>query len=140
MTKNKKTPSKKTKKINFRKFETKSGKKVLAGKTAENNEKLVKQAKKNEYILHTAAPGSPFVNIKNNRTKVTKKDIKEAAIFCATYSRDWKKNKSNVEVHVFKKADVYKEKDMKIGTFGVKKHKTIIIKKKEIGEFEKEGK
>lgn len=118
---------------NFRKAITSSGKLMLAGKNAEQNEELVKQAGKNEIVLHTKAAGSPFVNIKG---KATKKDIKEAAIFCARYSRDWKKNHKDVEVHYFKGKDIFKEKGMKTGTFGVKKFKTIIIKKEELEKLE----
>jgi predicted ribosome quality control (RQC) complex YloA/Tae2 family protein len=117
------------KKSNFRKFKTTSKKFVLAGKNAEQNEQLIKQAKSNEIVLHTKAAGSPFTNIKG---KATKKDIREAAIFCAKYSKDWKKNKKNVEVHYFLGKNIFKEKGMKTGTFGVKKLKKIILKKKEI--------
>jgi predicted ribosome quality control (RQC) complex YloA/Tae2 family protein len=113
----------------FREFHTNSGKLVLAGKDAEQNEKVVKQAGKQEIVLHTEAAGSPFVNIKG---KATKRDLREAAVFCAQYSRDWKKNKKNVEVHYFKGKDVYKDKKMKQGTFGVKKFKKIIVNKTEI--------
>jgi predicted ribosome quality control (RQC) complex YloA/Tae2 family protein len=105
---------------------------ILAGKDAESNEELIKQAKKNEEVLHTEAPGSPFVNIKG---KPKKGDIKEAAIFCARYSRDWRKNKQDVKVHRFKRKDIYKEKDMKKGTFGVKKRKIIKVKKEWIENF-----
>jgi len=119
-------------KIKFRKFKTSSEKLVLCGKNAQNNEQLIKQVGQNETVLHTQKPGSPFCNIKG---KATKKDIKESAIFCAKYSKDWKKNKSDVEIHVFKQKDIYKDKDMKLGTFGVKKFKTIKIKKKEIEGF-----
>ena len=49
--------------VNFRKFITSSGKLVLGGKSAENNEQLIKQAEAGEVVLHTKAPGSPFVNI-----------------------------------------------------------------------------
>ena len=52
------------KKVNFRKFETSSGKLVLAGKTAENNEKLVEQVEEDEIVLHTKKTGSALVNIK----------------------------------------------------------------------------
>ena len=71
----------------FRRFITKSGILVLGGKDEDSNEDLVKQAKPDEYVLHTVAAGSPFVNIKG---EANKEDIKEAAIFCAKYSRDWK--------------------------------------------------
>ena len=119
----------------FREFGTSSGKKVLGGKSAENNEVLIEQIKPTEIVLHTKAPGSPFVNIK--ASKPSKKDIKEAAIFCAKYSQAWKKPKikKDVEVHIFLGKEIYKGKGMKIGTFGVEKHKKIVVKKSEIEGF-----
>ncbi len=127
-------------KMNFREFETKSSKRILAGKSAANNEKLVEQVEDNETVLHTKKPGSPFVNIKDNGKKVSKKDIKEAAVFCARYSQDWRDNKGEVVVHVFKGKAIYKEKRMKLGTFGVRKFKKIIIKEREIENFIKKEK
>jgi len=126
---------------NFRQMKTSSGKLILAGKDAETNEKLIEQAGKNEIVLHTKQAGSPFVNIKAEG-KVSKKDIKEAAIFCAFYSQAWKKarKKKDVEVHYFNGNDIYKDGKMKKGTFGVKKVKRIKIKKKNIEEFEKKCK
>jgi len=121
--------------VNFRQFTTSSGKLVLGGKSAENNEELIKQIEPDEIVLHTKAPGSPFVNIKG---EATKKDIKEAAVFCARYSQDWRDNKKDVVVHYFKGKDIHKEKDMKTGTFGVKKYKEVTVKKKEIEGFLKE--
>ena len=123
--------------MNFRKYTTKSGKLILGGKSAENNESLIRQAEADEYVLHTKAPGSPFVNIKaEGRAKGNKEDIKEAAVFCAVYSQDWKKNKNkDVEVHLFKGRDIQKRRGMKIGTFGVKKFKVIKVKKGEIEGF-----
>ena len=119
----------KNKKTKFRKLVTKRGTLILAGRDAESNEMLIKQIGKNEEVFHTEAAGSPFVNIKG----VPKKgDIKDAAIFCAKYSRDWKKNHSDVVVHRFKGKDIFKTKDMKLGTFGVKKFKRIKLKKEEI--------
>ena len=121
--------------MNFRRFVTKSGTIILAGRNAENNEELIKQTGKNEEVFHTSTPGSPFINIKG---KPKKGDITTAAIFCAKYSRDWKKNKRNVEVHRFKGRYIYKEKGMKTGTFGVKKFKRIKVKRRDILKFENE--
>ncbi len=121
----------------FREFETTSGKLVLGGKSAENNEQLIQQAEPTEIVLHTKAPGSPFVNIKDNGKKILKKDIKEAATFCAAHSQDWRDNKTDVTVHYFLGKDIYKRKLMKLGTFGVKNTKEIIIKKREIQNFKK---
>jgi len=118
--------------MNFRKLKTSKGTKILAGKNAEQNENLVKRfIGKNNVIMHTAKPGSPFSVI---LTKPKRGDLKEAAIFVAKYSQAWKKakKKKDVEVHYFKGKDVYKGKGMKTGTFGVKKYKRIIVKKEEI--------
>lgn len=119
--------------MNFRKHITKKGTIILAGKSAKNNEDLIKQVEANEIVLHTAKPGSPFVNIKG-RQKFG--DVKEAAIFCAKYSQDYRDNKKDVLVHKFRGKDIYKEKKMKLGTFRIKKFKLIKVKKKWIEEFE----
>lgn len=120
----------------FRQFFTSSGKLVLAGKSAEQNEKLVEQAGKGEMVLHTAMPGSPFANIKADYKELSKKDIRETAVFTARYSHDWRDNKKDVKVHYFLGKDIYKDKKMKAGTFGIRKFKEIIIKKQEIKMFE----
>lgn len=121
-------------KENFRQNILASGKQIVAGKNAEQNEKIIAQAGKNEFVLHTALPGSPFVNIKADIKETTKEDLKEAAIFCAKHSQAWKKPKvkKDIDVHVFIGKDIFKEKDMKLGTFGVKKVKNILVKKEEI--------
>ena len=121
--------------VNFREFKTTSGKIVLGGKSAKNNEDLVGQISPKEIVLHTAMPGSPFCNIKGDASK---KDIKEAAIFCAKYSQDWRNYKKDVLIHIFKGANIYKKKKMELGTYGVKKFKVIKIKKSDILKFEKE--
>jgi predicted ribosome quality control (RQC) complex YloA/Tae2 family protein len=117
--------------MKFREFTTSSGKKVLAGKDAEQNEELIKQfIGKDNKIFHTAAPGSPFCVIE--KIKHGKKDEQETAIFCASKSQNWRDNKGDVEVNFFSGEDIYKDKSMKIGTFGVRKFRTIIATKKEI--------
>lgn len=120
-------------KINFRERITKSGNTLLSGKDAKTNEKLIAQIEPEEEVFHTQEKGSPFVNIKG---KPSRGDLKEAAIFCALYSQDWKKNYGDVVVHRFKGKHIFKEKGMKVGTFGVKKFKKIKVKRKWIEEFE----
>ena len=117
----------------FRNFRTTSGKLVLVGKDAKNNEELIAQIQSEEDVFHTAKPGSPFVNIKDKNP--SKEDIKESAIFCAVKSQDWRDNKSDVQVNYFKGKDILKKKEMKLGTFGVKNKKDILIKKQEIEKF-----
>lgn len=117
-------------------FILKSGTKILLGKNAKNNDELVeKYQNKKNIILHTAKPGSPFCVIDLNASK---RDIKESAIVCAFKSKDWRENKNNMIVHLFTGKNIYKEKNMKIGTWGLrKKPKIIRIKKEEIEKFEK---
>lgn len=116
----------------FRKFETSSGKLVIAGKNAEQNDEVVKFAEPEELVLHTKLPGSPFCIIKG---KASPQDTKETAVFCAKHSKAWKQNPSDIEVHIFRGKDIFKDKEMKIGTFGVKKAKKTIAKKSAIEKF-----
>jgi predicted ribosome quality control (RQC) complex YloA/Tae2 family protein len=120
--------------MSFREFITSSGKKVLAGKNAEQNDELVKQflGKENK-IMHTSAPGSPFCVFEE--LKPGKKDLEETAIFCASKSQDWRDHKHDVLMHIFSGKETYKEKGMKEGMFGVRKMKSIKVKKKDILEF-----
>jgi predicted ribosome quality control (RQC) complex YloA/Tae2 family protein len=120
------------KKAKFREGVTPRGILILAGKNSKNNEELVAQVEKEEFVFHTALPGSPFVNLKG---ETKKEDLKYAAIFCARYSKDWRDNKKDVLIHVFKGKDIYKGKTMKEGTFGIKKFSKILVKKKEIEDF-----
>lgn len=119
----------------YREFFTLSRKLITAGRDAEQNEKLMSRIEKEDVIMHTAKPSSPFCIIKNP----DKEDSKEMAVFCAKYSQAWKKSsvKKDIVVHVFLGKDVFKTPDMKTGTFGVKKFKSIIVKKKDIEEFER---
>ena len=123
-------------KIKLRKLITKSEKELLIGKDAQTNEELVKKFRgKENIILHTSKPGSPFCII--NDLSSTKEDIKEAAVVCAKYSQDWRDNKRSVVIHVFDGKNVFKRKGMAVGTFGVKKFREIKVKKKDIISFEK---
>lgn len=121
--------------MSLRKYLTTTGKQVFLGKSAETNEELIEQAKNGELLLHTSKPGSPFANIKSPSVEVSEKELYEAAIMCAKHSQDWRDNKKDVIVHYFLSNDVKKEKDMKTGTFGVKKFKEIKVKKQDIIEF-----
>jgi predicted ribosome quality control (RQC) complex YloA/Tae2 family protein len=113
-----------------REFTLHSGIKIFLGKDSKSNDELVKlYEKKSNIILHTAKPGSPFCVIE--KLKPTKEEIKESAVICASKSQDWRDNKKNVIVHIFTGKDVYKEKNMKTGTWGLKKKPRIILIKKE---------
>lgn len=110
----------------FRSFSTSKGSLVIAGKNAEQNEEVIKNyVNKEDIILHTKEPGSPFCVIKlgtnkvKDLNKISAQDIKEAAIFCACFSQQWKKKAKEVEVHAFKPEQIFKEKKQKTGTFTV---------------------
>jgi len=120
--------------VNFREAETSGGRKIFLGRSAESNDELVRAAKRNDVILHTAAPGSPFCNVGENPSK---KDSNEAAIFCAKYSQDWRGSKRDVVVNVFKRSDMNKSPDMKEGSWSVKKQEKIKVKAVDILKFEK---
>jgi predicted ribosome quality control (RQC) complex YloA/Tae2 family protein len=109
--------------------------KIFLGKNSENNDELVEKYKgKENIILHTAKPGSPFCVIE--KLNPTKEEVKNSAIICASKSQDWRDNKQDVLVHVFTGKDVYKEKIMKTGTWGIrKKPKLIKVKKQEIEKW-----
>lgn len=119
----------------FRMFILSSGRILVCGRSDENNERLIGQVGKNETVLHTSLPGSPFCNIKGESNM---EDLREGSIICAKYSQTWKKKKDDVNVHVFRGSDIFKEKSMKIGTFGVKKFDEVKVKKGDILSFERE--
>ena len=120
--------------VNFREYVTSSGLRVLGGKSSETNDELVDNATPKDTLLHTNAPGSPFVNVGE---KPSKQDINEAAVFCAKFSQDWRDTKRDVVVNMFKRSDMNKETKMKSGTWGVKKSEKIKVKAVDILKYEK---
>ncbi len=100
---------------NYRWFVTSSGKIVIGGKNAIQNEEIMKRVDKDDSIMHTSTPGSPFCIVE----KPSEQDLKETAIFCACFSHEWRKGKEKSEIHIFKGEQVIKNKGMKHGTFGV---------------------
>ena len=120
--------------VNFREFVTSSGRRVLGGKNSKNNDELVWGAKPNDVLLHTAAPGSPFVNVGEHPSK---KDINESAVFCAKFSQDWRNSKRDVVMNVFLRKDMTKDERMKEGSWKVGKEEKIRVKAIDILKFEK---
>jgi predicted ribosome quality control (RQC) complex YloA/Tae2 family protein len=115
--------------LKYRWFFTSEGKLVVGGKNDEQNEMVLKFFRKPNYtVMHTSKPGSGFMIIQDDDP--SKKDLEECAIFCACFSKEWKnvKTKGKVDVDVFKGGDVFKTKDMKTGTFGVKRKKKVKAK------------
>jgi hypothetical protein len=106
----------------YRWFFTSDSKLVIGGKSAEQNDSLLKELKsldKDFILMHTAQPGSPFAVIISPIENIIPSDIEECAIFTACFSKAWKENKKQAKVDVFKLSQIYKSKDMKVGTWGV---------------------
>lgn len=103
---------------NFRWFFTSEGKLVIGGKNEEQNEIVMKKFLKPEYLVaHTSKPGSPFMIIQTENP--SKQDIKETAIICACFSKQWKSGNKKIEIDVFKGSQIFKKIGMKTGTFSV---------------------
>jgi predicted ribosome quality control (RQC) complex YloA/Tae2 family protein len=115
-----------------RELKLSTGTKIFLGRDAENNDELMKSFKgKENTILHTVAPGSPFCVIE--KLNPTKEEIYEAGIFCASKSQVWRDSKKDVELHVFSGKDVKKTIFMKAGSWKLKgKPKIVKVKKKDI--------
>lgn len=125
------------KKIKFREIKLESGTKILLGKDENSNDDLMKEFKgKDNVILHTSKPGSPFCVIEGLDS--SNKDIKASGQVCASYSQDWRDNRKDVIIHVFTGKDISKRIWMKKGTWKVKNPKVIKIKKKDIEKIERE--
>lgn len=104
----------------YRWFITSTGAIVIGGKSAEQNEEVIKkETLKNEIVMHTKIPGSPFAVIKADAKEVTAKDLEETAIFTACFSRAWRENKKSTKIDIFKASQIYKDKKDKKGTFRI---------------------
>lgn len=104
--------------LKYRWFFTSSGKLVVGGKSAEQNEDIMKKRidnRENFVVMHTSSPGSPFTLIKNP----SKQDLEEMATFTACFSQQWKRDNTMAEVDVFTTEQINKNDKMKTGTFGV---------------------
>ena len=105
---------------NYRWFFTSDGTLVVGGKSDKQNELVLKNFLKPNYVvMHTNRPGSAFMIIQSDNP--SNKDLKETAIMTACFSQQWKKaNGKNIEVDMFKGPQIYKNRNMKLGTFGVR--------------------
>jgi len=106
----------------YRWFFTLSGKLVVGGKSAKQNDELLKKMKslgKERMVMHTSEPGSPFTIIQSDMSELDQSDIRECAIFTGCFSKAWKDGKASTKVDVFKLSQLHKSPEMKDGTWGV---------------------
>ncbi len=107
----------------YRWFYTSSGKLVVGGRSAIQNDELLKRLKetgKDFIVMHTHAPGSPFTVIVAEKIKIKSQDIEETAIFTGCFSRAWREAKKTTIVDIFSLSQLAKARHMKPGTWGVK--------------------
>lgn len=107
----------------YRWFITKSGILVVGGKSAIQNDTLVKEVtaeSETRLMMHTVAPGSPFSIMCAPIDKLSPQDIEEAAIFTGCFSRAWKTGQQRAHIHLFSSTQLHKSPAMKQGTWGVK--------------------
>ena len=103
-------------------FFTSSGKLVVGGKSAEQNDELLKKMKNFErdfVVMHTESPGSPFSIIFSEIKDISKADKEECAVFTASFSKAWKQKKKKAVVNSFRFSQIYKTGGMKTGTWGL---------------------
>ncbi len=107
----------------YRWFFTSSEKLVIGGKSAVQNDQLLKSLKiagEEKVIMHTSEPGSPFSVILSQPSTITKKDLEECATFTGCFSRAWKTGKKKVSVDIFNLSQLVKTTGMKEGTWNVR--------------------
>ncbi|MBS3151313.1 DUF814 domain-containing protein [Candidatus Woesearchaeota archaeon] len=107
---------------------------IVGGKDKESNEELLKKhLEKDDLVFHTEMKGSPFFILKESKDE---KNIFRAALLTAYYSQDWKKNNRDVDVMYCFGKNIYKRKDMGVGTFGVTGgRKSIAIRRESLLGF-----
>ncbi len=94
----------------YRWFRTSEGFLVVAGKSASQNEELVKdKTEKDDVILHAEIEGSPFTIVKTEDRDVTPLAIREASEFCASFSKAWKRGLGSVDVYWVRPEQVSKD-------------------------------
>jgi len=126
----------------FRWFYTSSGKLVVGGKSAAQNDFLLMTLKENGkelMVMHTSEPGSPFSVILADLNKIKETDLIECAIFTGCFSRAWRSRKMKTMVDMFKLSQLYKSKEMKEGTQGVNGKIERILVKLELGLTRQNG-
>jgi predicted ribosome quality control (RQC) complex YloA/Tae2 family protein len=109
---------------------------IVGGKSRSSNEELLKNyLDKEDLVFHTQARGSPFFLIKGGNRAY----LEFTSTATAFYSKEWKNTKKDIEVMYVKGNQIYKDKGMNSGTFGVRNDKNVlIIKKKNIESFKRD--
>ncbi|MBS3095496.1 NFACT family protein [Candidatus Woesearchaeota archaeon] len=102
----------------FRWFISSEGSLVIGGRDATTNDIIVKKhMEKSDLVFHTELKGSPFVVVKASSKKIGDATIEEAAIFCASNSKQWDAKLATSDVYCISPEQVKKELGLPKGTF-----------------------
>ena len=108
-----KKPVKKRKRAWFEAFHwffSRNGFLVVAGRSAKENEVLVKKhLEKNDLFLHADIQGGAATIIKSENKKIPESTIKEAAEFAGVFSKAWSSGLATVDVYAVPKTQVSKK-------------------------------
>jgi predicted ribosome quality control (RQC) complex YloA/Tae2 family protein len=119
--------------MRLREFVLSSGRKICGGKDSFSNDELVRLSGREDVLVHTEMPGSPFVNL---GARPNKKELYEGAVFCAKFSQAWRDSKRGVVVDIFLRRDMKKDTRMKEGTWRVVMRDKVSVKKVDILRME----
>ena len=102
----------------FRWYSSSEGNLVIGGRDATTNDIIIKKyLEPNDLVFHTQLKGSPFVIIKAGNQKITEEEREDAAIFCASNSKQWEAKISLADVYSIKPDQVKKEFGLPKGSF-----------------------
>ncbi|MBS3144528.1 DUF814 domain-containing protein [Candidatus Woesearchaeota archaeon] len=102
----------------FRWYLSSEGRLVIGGRDATTNDILIKKyLEPKDIVFHTQLKGSPFVVVKTEGAKLTVQEKEEAAIFCASNSKQWSAQISLADVYYIKPDQVKKEFGLPKGSF-----------------------
>ncbi len=94
----------------FRWFISSDGFLVIGGRDATTNEMIIKKyTEDQDLVFHTEMAGSPFIVIKSKGKEIPETTKEEAAQFCATFSRAWKRGLGTTEVYSITPEQVSKD-------------------------------
>jgi predicted ribosome quality control (RQC) complex YloA/Tae2 family protein len=86
---------------------TNAGKLILAGKTAQQNDKLAGKMEDGDLFFHADIRGAAATILKNG-VGASEEEKKEAAAIAASYSKAWGKRMASVDVYAVKKGQLSK--------------------------------
>ncbi len=111
----------------FKWYVSSEGHLVIGGRDATTNDIIIKKyLEPKDLVFHTQLKGSPFAVIKTEGAKPTVEEKEEAAIFCASNSKQWQAKISLADVYYIKPDQVKKEFGLPKGSFMIYGERTYL--------------